>query len=101
MVGRPTVTLRGPSTRRRSSTPTGLVFFPFVTALVYLVVRGGGMAERSAKGADAMRAAQEGYIREVAGSAGPADQITQAKALLDTGTITQDEFSALKARALA
>lgn len=78
-----------------------LVFFPFLTALVYLVVRGSGMAERSAKGAEAMRAAQEGYIREVAGSAGPADQIAQAKQLLDTGTITQDEFAALKAKALA
>lgn len=81
-----------------------LIFFPFLTALVYLVLRGSGMAERSAKEAQAVRSAQEGYIREVAGgagSAGPADQIVQAKQLLDSGTITQEEFAALKAKALA
>lgn len=78
-----------------------LIFFPFITALVYLIARGNGMAERSAKEAQAMRTAQEGYIREVAGSAGPADQIAQAKQLLDSGAISQEEFAALKAKALA
>ena len=80
-----------------------LIFFPFLTALVYLIARGNGMAERSAKEAQAMRTAQEGYIREVAGSGGanPADQIAQAKQLLDSGAISQEEFAALKAKALA
>ena len=81
-----------------------LIVLPFLTALVYLVTRGNGMAERSARQTQAVRTAQEGYIREVAGedrSDDPAAQIAQAKQLLDSGAISQEEFQALKARALA
>lgn len=78
-----------------------LILLPFLTALVYLVTRGNGMAERSATEAQAVRTAQEGYIREVAGGSGPAEQIAQAKQLLDSGAISQEEFAALKAKALA
>lgn len=77
-----------------------LVFFPFVTALVYLIARGDGMAKRSAKQAKAQEDAAENYIREVAGT-DPASQITQAKQLLDQGVITPEEFADLKAAALA
>ncbi|MGB3763516.1 MAG: SHOCT domain-containing protein [Ornithinimicrobium sp.] len=78
-----------------------LIIFPLLTALVYLVVRGAGMAERSAKDLESMRAAQEGYIRDVAGSSSPSEQIAQAKQLLDSGALSQAEFDALKAKALA
>ena len=44
---------------------------------------------------------QEEYIRSVAASTSPSDQIAQAKALLDAGTISQAEFDSLKAKALA
>ncbi len=77
-----------------------LIFFPIITALAYLIVRGGGMAERSQKEAQAMKEAQDTYIREVAG-ASPADQIAQAKQLLDSGAISEEEFASLKAKALS
>ena len=77
-----------------------LIFFPFVTAVVYLIARGGDMAERHAAAASRMREAQDDYVRSVAASS-PADQIAQAKALLDAGTISQEEFDGLKAKALA
>ncbi|PZQ89064.1 MAG: hypothetical protein DI534_09835 [Leifsonia xyli] len=77
-----------------------LIFLPFLTALVYLIARGKGMAERSAAAASQTQRAGEAYIREVAGTATPSDEITKAKALLDAGVITQDEFAALKAKAL-
>jgi hypothetical protein len=76
-----------------------LIFLPFLTALVYLIARGHGMAERNVRAADEMRAQQDSYIREVAGSS-PADQIHKAKGLLDSGAITQSEYEAIKAKAL-
>ncbi|MET0741417.1 MAG: SHOCT domain-containing protein [Candidatus Nanopelagicales bacterium] len=78
-----------------------LIFLPFVTALVYLIVRGRGMAERQAAGMQRMKEQQDAYIKQVAtGSTSPADEIASAKQLLDSGAITQQEFDALKAKAL-
>ena len=77
-----------------------LVFFPLITAVVYLVVRGGGMAQRQAAAFDAAKWAQDDYIKNVAG-ASPAQHIAEAKGLLDAGTISQEEFESLKAKALA
>jgi ABC-type multidrug transport system fused ATPase/permease subunit len=76
-----------------------LILFPVLTALVYLIARGGGMAQRQARDVEAMKAAQDDYIRSVAGTS-PTDQVAQAKELLDSGAITQQEFDALKAKAL-
>lgn len=77
-----------------------LIFLPFLSALIYLIARGGGMAERQAESVERMRKQQDAYIREVAGNATPADQIAQAKAMLDSGTITEAEYQSLKAKAL-
>jgi phospholipase D-like protein/putative oligomerization/nucleic acid binding protein len=77
-----------------------LIFLPLLTSLIYLIARGSGMAERSWKSAEAMRQQQDAYIREVAGKSSPVDQIAQARAMLDSGAITQTEFDALKAKAL-
>jgi len=78
-----------------------LIFLPFLTALVYLIARGNGMAERSQKEARQVQAATDQYIRQTAGAASPADEIAKAKALLDSGTITAQEYDLLKAKALA
>jgi hypothetical protein len=78
-----------------------LVFMPFLTAIVYLISRGRSMAERSMRAAAMQREQQDAYIRDVAGHTSPADQITQARALLDSGAISQPEFEALKSKALA
>ncbi len=78
----------------------GLVFLPFFTAIVYVLSRGKGMAERQRASVQKTRSEAETYIREVAGKS-PADQIAAAKALLDAGTINQEEYAKLKAKALA
>ncbi len=78
-----------------------LLFLPFITALVYVIARGGAMAERNARAVAAQRQQQDAYIREVAGQSTPTDQIAQAKGLLESGAITQAEYEALKAKALA
>jgi len=78
----------------------GLIFLPVMTALVYIIARGRGMAERQRAAVQRAKSDTDAYIKEVAGKS-PADQITQAKALLDAGTINVDEFTRLKAKALA
>ena len=77
-----------------------LIFVPFLTVLVYLIARGRGMAERSAREQKQVQRATDDYIKQVAG-ASKADEITKAKQLLDNGTITQDEYASLKAKILA
>ena len=77
-----------------------LVFVPFLTVLVYLIARGRGMAERSAKEQKQVQRATDAYIKQVA-AASPADEIAKAKSLLDAGTITQDEYNSLKSKILA
>ena len=77
-----------------------LFFIPLLTSLVYLIARGPGMAERAQAQFVQAKAAQDEYIRTVAGKS-PAEQISDAKALLDSGVITEAEFQALKTRALA
>lgn len=77
-----------------------LIFFTWIAALIYLIARGKGMAERNVKAAKEMQEAQNTYIRDVAG-ASPADQIHKAKELLDAGAISQAEFDSIKAKALA
>lgn len=78
-----------------------LVFVPFLTALVYLIARGTGMQRRSLEQAQGLQAQQDAYIRATASAGSPVDEIAKAKALLESGAITQAEFDALKARALA
>ena len=79
------------------------IILPWLGILVYLIARGHGMQERQLEQAHEMNAAQTEYIRSVAGSSGGSstDQIASAKSLLDSGAITQAEFEALKAKALA
>ena len=78
-----------------------LILVPFLSALIYLIARGKGMAERQAGAARQAQAETEQYIQSVASAPSSADQIASAKALLDDGTITQTEYEQLKAKALA
>lgn len=77
-----------------------LVIFPFLTALVYLIARGNGMAERQLQAVQRAKVETDAYIREVA-TKSPAEHIADAKALLDQGVISQAEFDTLKAKAKA
>ncbi len=77
----------------------GLLFIPVLTLLVYLLARGGGMAERERAVYTQAKSDADAYIRQVAGKS-PAEQIADAKALLDAGTINEGEYAQLKAKAL-
>ena len=78
-----------------------LVLVPFIGVLSYIVVNGDDMARRNVEAAEAARGEMDEYVRSVAGSGGAAAEIERAKGLLDSGAISQAEFEAIKAKALA
>ena len=75
------------------------IVLPFLGVFVYLISQGQGMATRDVDQAQASQAHFDDYVRTVAG--GSAAEIEKAKQLLDSGAITQAEFDAIKAKALA
>ncbi|TML68648.1 MAG: hypothetical protein E6G13_10490 [Actinobacteria bacterium] len=77
-----------------------LIFLPFLGALFYLISQGSKMAERNAAQQQQSESQAQEYIRSVASSSNPAEQIARGKELLDSGAITAAEFDALKQRAL-
>ncbi|WP_280462022.1 PLDc N-terminal domain-containing protein [Nocardia carnea] len=77
-----------------------LIVLPLLTSLVYLIVRGKGMTQRSITEAQQVQAAEKEYIQRTAGT-NPAAQIAEAKRLLTEGTITEGEFERLKAKAMS
>jgi hypothetical protein len=80
-----------------------LIILPFLGLLVYVIVSGRGMAERQAQAQVEAKRSFDEYIRETAGGGGgggAAAEIAHAKRLLDEGAITQEEFEAIKRKAL-
>ena len=77
-----------------------VIVLPFLGVLTYLIFNHDGMAERGNKEAAASQAQFDDYVRKTAATGGPAGEIETAKKLLDSGTITQAEFDAIKAKAL-
>jgi Phospholipase_D-nuclease N-terminal/Short C-terminal domain len=81
-----------------------IIVVPFLGMFVYLIARGHGMNERAIEAQQQAQRQQAEYIRSVAGGTtetNAAEQIASAKALLDSGAITQQEFDQIKAKALA
>jgi hypothetical protein len=78
-----------------------ILFVPFIGTFAYLIANGDDMARRNIEAAEAAQKDTDAYIRSVASSDGAAAEIERAKALLDSGAITQAEFDTIKAKALA
>jgi hypothetical protein len=76
-----------------------LILIPFIGVLSYLLINHDEMAQRNIQQAQAAQAQFDDYVRETAGG-GSAAEIERAKALLDSGAISQAEFDQLKAKAL-
>jgi Short C-terminal domain/Phospholipase_D-nuclease N-terminal len=78
-----------------------MVVLPYLGVFIYLIAEHDGMIERAAARQRDTQAQVDDYVRSVAGADDPTEQITKAKALLDSGTITQAEFEQIKRQALA
>jgi hypothetical protein len=79
-----------------------VILLPFLGVFVYLVSQNDGMAQRQLEAVQAQQEQMDDYVRSVAQTGGgAAAEIEKAKGLLDSGAISQAEYDALKAKALA
>ncbi len=78
-----------------------IIVIPYLGVFIYLIAEHDGMTKRALARQKAAQSQVDEYVKSVAGSADPAEQIAKAKQLLDQGTITQAEFDQIKQKALA
>jgi hypothetical protein len=79
-----------------------VIVLPFLGVFIYLIANHDGMTERNIAQAQKQQDQMDAYVKSVAGGGGgAAAEIEKAKGLLDSGAITQAEFDAIKAKALA
>jgi hypothetical protein len=78
-----------------------ILFVPFIGVFAYLIANGDDMARRNVEETQAAQTQFDEHVRAVAATGGSAAEIEKAKQLLDSGAITQSEFDAIKAKALA
>ena len=78
-----------------------VIILPYLGVFIYLISQGRGMTERNVRSAQAAQSQFDDYVKTVAASGGPAGEIEKAQSLLASGAITQEEFEALKRKALA
>ena len=78
-----------------------VIILPFLGIFVYLIANGRGMGERNVQQAQQAQAQMDAYVRSVATTGDPTEQIAKGKQLLDSGAISQAEFDQIKQKALA
>lgn len=78
-----------------------VIIVPFLGVFIYVIVRGKSMGERDMAEAKAQSEAFQSYVKQTASSGGTADELAKLAELKNSGAITQAEFDAAKAKALA
>ena len=79
----------------------GLLVLPVLTLFIYVIAHGNDMAQRDIEQQKEAEANFQQYVQKAAADAGPSAEIAKAKELLDAGSISQEEFEALKRKALS
>ena len=80
-----------------------IIFVPFLGIFIYLIVRGGGMADRNVAAAKKQQVAMDDYIRTTAGDGGgssEADQLSKLAELHTSGKIDDAEYASAKAKVI-
>jgi hypothetical protein len=78
-----------------------VILIPYFGVFIYLIAQHEGMADRNVAQVQQSQQQFDDYVKTVASTGDPASQIADAKKLLDSGAITQEEYEALKKKALA
>lgn len=76
-----------------------LIFIPYITALVYLIVYGSEMRERQLRAQAEAKHAADDYIRGAAHTS-PADELHKLHELVEKGALTDAEYDRAKAKLL-
>ena len=77
-----------------------LVFIPYITALVYLIIYGNDMRERTLRAQAEAKHAADSYIRSAA-HVSPADELHKLHELVEKGALTEAEYDRAKEKLLA
>ena len=75
-----------------------VIVTPYLGVFVYLIARGGHMANNEMAAMQSQDAAAREYIRAAAGSTGTADELARLAELHKAGTLSDAEFAAAKAK---
>ena len=78
-----------------------IIVLPFLGVLIYLIARGKSMQDRAVQRASRQEQEFRGYVQDVAGSSGTADQLAKLADLKERGVLTDAEFDAEKAKILS
>jgi hypothetical protein len=73
-----------------------VIIAPIIGIVVYLIMYGDQMRVHARQAADAQDSAFRTYVRDVAGTYSPSEELTRLADLRDRGIITDEEFSRLK-----
>jgi cytochrome c biogenesis protein CcdA len=76
-----------------------LVFLPFLGVLLYLIVRGNGMRDRTIKAQAEAKQHFDSYVREQAHTT-PADELHKLNELKEKGALSAEEFDRAKSKLL-
>jgi len=78
-----------------------VIVLPYLGVFVYLIAEHTGMTERAIRAQQEAKSQFDQYVQSAAAKTDSSERITQAKRMLDDGTISQAEFDQLKQKALA
>jgi hypothetical protein len=78
-----------------------LIFLPWLGAVLYLIVRGSSMNERTVRAAEDNEVRMRTYAQESAGTTSVADELRKLAELRDSGLITEADYALAKAKVLA
>ena len=78
-----------------------VIILPFLGVFVYVIAHGDGMRDRDIAAARQNEAAFQAYVQQAAGSSGVASELSKLSDLRASGTLTEAEFEAQKAKLLA
>jgi len=78
----------------------GIIILPYLGVFLYLIANGDDMGQRTVAQAQAQEDEVQSYIRNVASTKSPSDELADLATLHQSGAITDQEYDQAKARVI-